>query len=417
MSFSKEPLASKIYISVVSIAAITFLFFHLPTRQMFSVSFFFFVILHIMLDQLDVPLPRGNSAVSVNFAVDLALIMLFGPTAAAWAGLSTVLNIRSLKSFRESWYKMLFNASQMALATGLAGHAFILTGGINGRLNLSHDIVPILVSTFVFFFINTTLVMLAVTFSQKVSFMGVWLTSFKWSVPNYLSNCPLGVLIAVVFNSMAIPGVLLLIVPLMVARHTFIMYMDMRNQYMSTIKALTKAIDAKDHYTRGHSERVAKYTVWIGEELHLPEDYLEQIEYIALMHDIGKIGVPEHILNKPSRLSDEEYHLVMEHSAVGAEIISNIKFIGEHADIVRHHHERVDGSGYPDGLTEKEISLGAKMIGVADAYDAMTSERIYRAPLTKAEAVAELQRCSNSQFSEEIVKAFLKVLRRKGEIE
>jgi putative nucleotidyltransferase with HDIG domain len=227
----------------------------------------------------------------------------------------------------------------------------------------------------------------------------------------------LGVLIAAVFNSMGIPGILLLIVPLMVARHTFIMYMDMRNQYISTIKALTKAIDAKDQYTRGHSERVAKYSVWIAEELHLPEDYIEKLEYIALMHDIGKIGVPEHILNKPSRLSDEEYWLVMKHAAVGAEIISNIKFIGEHADIVRHHHERVDGRGYPDGLKEEQISLGAKIIGVADAFDAMTSERIYRAPLTKEEAVAELKRCSNTQFSEEVVQAFLKVLRRKGEIQ
>ncbi|MGI6658852.1 MAG: HD-GYP domain-containing protein [Dethiobacteraceae bacterium] len=417
MSFCKEPLASKIFTFTVVIAAVIFLSYHVPERQMFSVPFFFFVLLHILLDQLDVPLPRGNSAVSVNFAVDLALIMLFGPTTAAWASLSTALNVRTFKHFRESWYKMLFNASQMALATGLAGHAYLLSGGVNGRINLPYDIFPILVCTIVFFFINTTLVMLAVTFSQNVSFVGVWLTSFKWSVPNYLSNCPLGVLIAAVFNSMGIPGILLLIVPLMVARHTFIMYMDMRNQYISTIKALTKAIDAKDQYTRGHSERVAKYSVWIAEELHLPEDYIEKLEYIALMHDIGKIGVPEHILNKPSRLSDEEYRLVMKHAAVGAEIISNIKFIGEHADIVRHHHERVDGRGYPDGLKEEQISLGAKIIGVADAFDAMTSERIYRAPLTKEEAVAELKRCSNTQFSEEVVQAFLKVLRRKGEIQ
>ena len=117
---------------------------------------------------------------------------------------------------------------------------------------------------------------------------------------------PLGVLIAAVFNSMGIPGILQLIVPLMVARHTFIMYMDMRNQYISTIKALTKAIDARTNI------RAAIRNVWpifslIAEELHLPEDYIEKLEYIALMHDIGKIGVPEHILNKPSRLSDEEY--------------------------------------------------------------------------------------------------------------
>jgi putative nucleotidyltransferase with HDIG domain len=256
--------------------------------------------------------------------------------------------------------------------------------------------------------------MLAVSFSEKVSFIAVWLTSFKWSVPNYLSNCPLGVLIAAVYLSMGIPGVLLLILPLMVARRSFIMYMDMRNQYISTIKALTKAIDAKDHYTHGHSERVARYAVQIAEEMDLPADYIENLEYLALMHDVGKIGVPEQLLNKPGSLSKEEFKLVRNHAAIGAEIISTIKFIGEHANIVRHHHERVDGGGYPDGLRGEEIPLGAKIVGVADAFDAMTSERVYRSPLTREEAIDELKRCSGTQFDPKVVQAFLKVLKRRG---
>ncbi|HHU30935.1 MAG TPA: HD domain-containing protein, partial [Firmicutes bacterium] len=142
----------------------------------------------------------------------------------------------------------------------------------------------------------------------------------------------------------------------------------------------------------------------------------EKLEYLALMHDIGKIGIPEQILNKPSRLSDDEFNLVREHAAVGAEIIENIKYIGEHADIVRHHHERVDGKGYPDGLTGEKISLGAKIVCVADAFDAMTTERVYRRPMTKEEAARELVRCANTQFCEEVVNAFIRVLRRRGEI-
>ncbi len=417
MSFRQEPLLSKIFIFLTFAAAVIFLFYNVPEKQILTLPFFFLLLLRIILDQLDVPLPRGNSTVSVSFAIDLALIIMVGPAAAAWVSFSTFLHVRTFRDFQAIWHKMLFNASQMALACGCAGYAFIFSGGQVGQIRLLQDIIPVFTCLAIFFFINSTFVMLAISLSQKVSFIGVWLTSFKWSVPNYLATAPLGILVAAVYQNMGVTGVLLLIVPLMVARHTFIMYMDMRNQYISTIKALTKAIDAKDQYTRGHSERVAKYSVWIAEELHLPEDYIEKLEYIALMHDIGKIGVPEHILNKPSRLSDEEYRLVMKHAAVGAEIISNIKFIGEHADIVRHHHERVDGRGYPDGLKEEQISLGAKIIGVADAFDAMTSERIYRAPLTKEEAVAELKRCSNTQFSEEVVQAFLKVLRRKGEIQ
>jgi HD-GYP domain-containing protein (c-di-GMP phosphodiesterase class II) len=249
-----------------------------------------------------------------------------------------------------------------------------------------------------------------------MSFWGVWLTSFRWAIPNYIATAPLGVLIASVFVGMGIEGVVLLIIPLMVARHTFIMYIDMRNQYTSTIKALTKAIDAKDHYTHGHSERVAQYSVWIGQEMKLQEDFLEKLEYLALMHDIGKIGIPEQILNKPSRLSDEEFDLVRSHCAVGSEIISNIKYIGEHADIVRHHHERVDGRGYPDGLTGDKISLGSKIVCVADAFDAMTSARVYSKPMSKGDAVNELLRCVDTQFCKTVVNAFVKVLQRKGEI-
>lgn len=203
----------------------------------------------------------------------------------------------------------------------------------------------------------------------------------------------------------------------MVARHTFLLYIDMRNQYISTIKALTKAIDAKDHYTHGHSERVSEYAVLIGQEMKLPEDFIEKLEYLGLMHDIGKIGIPEVILNKPSKLSDDEFNLVRSHSAVGAEIISNIKFIGEYADIVRHHHERIDGRGYPDRLTGDKISLGAKIIGVADSFDAMTSNRIYSAAMSKEDAVEELRRCCNAQFCQDVVNAFIKVLQRRGEIQ
>ncbi|MCW3488639.1 HD-GYP domain-containing protein [Dethiobacter alkaliphilus] len=306
----------------------------------------------------------------------------------------------------------------MALSTGLAGYAFGLAGGEFGQVNLPGDIAPIFIAVLVYFLLNTSMVMFVISLSEGMSFWGVWLTSFRWGVPNYIAISPLGVLIAAIFASdMGILGVLLLMIPLMVARHTFIMYIDMRNQYVSTIKALTKAIDAKDHYTHGHSERVAQYTVQIAHEMRLPEDFIEKLEYLALMHDIGKIGIPEQILNKPSRLSDDEFDLVRSHSAVGAEIISNIKFIGEHADIVRHHHERIDGRGYPDNLPGDKMSLGAKIVGVADAFDAMTSERIYSNPMSKQEGVAELRRCCNTQFCEQVVNAFVKVLRRRGEIE
>ncbi|RQD74829.1 MAG: HD-GYP domain-containing protein, partial [Candidatus Syntrophonatronum acetioxidans] len=186
-------------------------------------------------------------------------------------------------------------------------------------------------------------------------------------------------------------------------------YMEMRNTYLSTIKALTKAIDAKDHYTHGHSERVASYAVAIGREMDLPVDYLEKLEYIALLHDVGKVAISENILNKPATLQEEEMAAIRQHPSIGADIIKEVKLIGNMAEDVRFHHEWVNGKGYPRGIREKNIPLGARIIGVADAYDAMTTDRVYRKALTREKALKELKRCAGTQFDSKVVNAFLRV--------
>jgi HD-GYP domain-containing protein (c-di-GMP phosphodiesterase class II) len=417
VSFKDEPLKAKLYIIFIVLVGIVFLMLNIPARAVLGRELLFFVIVHIIMDHLEVPLPRGNGSVSVSFAIDLALILLFGPAVAAWVSFSSLLHRKTFKEFDKLFHKMLFNAAQLALCAGIAGIVYVELGGTLGAVNLPGDIFPIAVAAFAYITLNSLIVMIVITLAQKISFWGVWLTNFRWAIPNYIATLPLGILIAAVYTNIGIAGLLLLMIPLIVARHTFLLYIDMRNQYISTIKALTKAIDAKDHYTHGHSERVAEYAVLVGQEMKLPEDFIEKLEYLGLMHDIGKIGIPEIILNKPSKLSDDEFNLVRSHSVVGAEIISNIKFIGEHADIVRHHHERVDGRGYPDRLPGDKISLGAKIIGVADSFDAMTSNRIYSAPMTKEQAVEELQRCCNTQFCQDVVNAFIKVLKRRGEIQ
>ncbi|MBS4008734.1 MAG: HD-GYP domain-containing protein [Clostridium sp.] len=414
MSFREESLEVKIYVSMVIFAAGLFLSLYNPV-DFLSLSLIFFVFIHILLENMDVNLPHNKGSVSVGFATGLAMILLFGPGPAAWGYFATTLSKRTWEH-REALYKPLFNVAQLTLAAGSAGHVYQFFGGIPGRLPLLRDFFPILMSILSFSFVNFVLVMGIFFLTQRKSFLNVWFIVFRWVIPNYLAVAPLGILIAVIYASMGIPAVFLLMIPLMLARHTFILYMEMRNQYISTIKALTKAIDAKDHYTHGHSERVAEYAVAIATELKLSEDFQEKLEYLALMHDIGKISIPEVILNKPSRLSNSEFALIRTHPEVGAEIIKNIKLIGEYADIVRHHHERIDGSGYPYGITGENISLGARIMSVADAFDAMTSARIYSTPKSKQEAVAELERCCNTQFCQDVVKAFVKVLRKRGEI-
>ncbi len=414
MSFNKQQLGVKIYLIAVISAALVFLFFHNPLG-FFSPALVFFLILHLVLENLDVYLPHAKASVSVGFATNLAIILLFGPGPAAWVNFVTIIYFRKTEH-RKALYQELFNASQLTLTAGGAGYVYLLAGGIPGEVVFPRAFFPMAVAILANFFINVLLVGIIISLTQKKSFRNVWLVTFRWSLLNYLALSPLGILIAIVYGSIGIVAVLLLMLPLMVARHTFILYMEMRNQYISTIKALTKAIDAKDHYTHGHSERVAAYVVAIASELKLPEDFQEKLEFLALMHDIGKISIPETILNKPSRLSDDEFDLIRTHPEVGAEIIKNIKLIGEYADIVRHHHEWIDGRGYPGGITGEKISLGARIMSVADAFDAMTSARSYSAPKSKQEALAELERCCHTQFCADVVKAFVKVLRRRGEI-
>ena len=164
------------------------------------------------------------------------------------------------------------------------------------------------------------------------------------------------------------------------------------------VKALASTIDAKDKYTKGHSERVAQYAVMLATEMGYTEKELRNLKYTALLHDIGKIGVPDEIINKTSRLTDEEYDIIKTHSAIGYDILKNITQIPDIATGARSHHERFDGRGYPDGLEGTDIKEIARIIGVADAYDAMTSNRSYRRSLPQDVVRAEILKGLGSQF-------------------
>lgn len=182
---------------------------------------------------------------------------------------------------------------------------------------------------------------------------------------------------------------------------------------LQTITTVANTIDAKDEYTQGHSRRVSEYAALIAGLLGRDESYIQNIKYIALLHDIGKIGIPDAILNKPGPLTDSEYQLMRQHTEIGSNILKDNGMIAGLADGVRHHHERYDGTGYPDGLKGKEISEISRIIGLADAYDAMTSNRVYRKRLSDEEVIAEIRRCSGTQFDPEIAAVFVKALQDK----
>ncbi len=180
--------------------------------------------------------------------------------------------------------------------------------------------------------------------------------------------------------------------------------------YYETIKSLAKTIDAKDAYTGGHCERVTEVSTKIGMELGLPEDDIRVLSYSGMLHDIGKIGVAESIISKDGRLTDAEFDEVKKHPQIGFDILKNINFLKKSSGVVLRHHERLDGTGYPNALKGHEIDLLSRIVSVADAFDAMSSDRAYRKALSKEECLSELRRASGSQFDEVVVETLISLL-------
>jgi putative nucleotidyltransferase with HDIG domain len=189
---------------------------------------------------------------------------------------------------------------------------------------------------------------------------------------------------------------------------------NMRDLFISTIKSLAAAIDAKDPYTRGHSDRVARLSLAIAREMSLDRQNVERVQIAALLHDVGKIGLDDAVLRKPERLSEEEYGLVKRHPTMGANIMEPIKQLKDIIPGIRHHHEAFDGSGYPDGLAGGEIPLIARIISVADTFDAMTSDRLYQKAMDDEFVTKTLVRLSGTRFDPNVVQVFITSLSKSG---
>ncbi len=187
------------------------------------------------------------------------------------------------------------------------------------------------------------------------------------------------------------------------------LYHDLENLFVGIAWSFAAALDAKSPWTAGHSKRVTQYSVAIAEELGQGSEFLKSVQTCGLLHDIGKIAIPERLLDKPGSITRQEHRTIAAHATQGAKILEHIDTFHPLIPGIRHHHERWDGRGFPDGLTEEEIPLLARVLAVADAYDAMTSDRPYRSRRTRSEALAEIERCSGSQFDPRVVAAFVQV--------
>ncbi|CAM4397674.1 HD-GYP domain-containing protein (c-di-GMP phosphodiesterase class II) [Paenibacillus endophyticus] len=193
-------------------------------------------------------------------------------------------------------------------------------------------------------------------------------------------------------------------------------YMKQKQNTLQLTFTLAKALDSRDHYTADHSDNVAYYSKRIAEEMNLSKLACERIFIGGILHDIGKIGVPEHILMKPSRLTEEEFTIIKAHPLTGYDMLSHISNFKRSGilDMILHHHERFDGFGYPSGIAENRIPLAARIMAVADTFDAMTSKRVYRGELDIGYAIAEIQKNAGTQFDPQVVHAFINIWNREG---
>jgi len=355
-----------------------------------------------------IPLPRGGATVTVTSALDFAAILIFGPAIACWFGVVSDL-LTNVAVKRNPLYKVSFNLGQIILSIGLAGLTYEQLGG---RVGASFDldrtqIVPLLMAPLVYFLVNTGLISLAIGLKERISALRIWQTNFQWEILHVFFFLPFGILLSLVHLRIGPVGVALFLIPLFLARFSFKLWIDTKASHIATVQALVSAIDASDPFTRGHSYRISKYAVRIARHLGVSEREVEEIEYGALLHDVGKIAIQHDILLKPGRLDDNERELMKTHPKVGHDILKGLKFLEGAAEVVYCHHEQPDGKGYPRGLGPDRIPMGSRIIMVVDAFDAMTSDRPYRRGLAPEVAYEELRRHSGTQFFAEVVEALI----------
>jgi diguanylate cyclase (GGDEF)-like protein/putative nucleotidyltransferase with HDIG domain len=376
-----------------------------------------------------------DGSISVSAVGALAGAALFGPRAALALALSTAAVEWSAR--RAPLHNVLFNVGALSLASLAAAGVF--TAGFDGDVGKLVTVAVGLAAGGAYFAVNMGLLSLALAMEGHERWWRVWQERFAWLLPHYLVYGFVGGVIAIAYQAVNLYALAVFAVPLLLIRKTQEAYLRhtqksaqklrqaaetiqhqnvsleqanrlLKERSTAAMESLSATVDARDAYTAGHSRRVQQLALAIGRELGLSKAELDLLGHAALFHDIGKLAIPDAILLKPASLTDEEWALMQRHADEGARIIDRLGFLNDAVPAIRHHHERFDGTGYPDRLRGEEIPLGARIIHVADALDSMLTTRIYRAARPATEALAELKRAAGTQFCPRCVTALERIL-------
>ena len=370
-----------------------------------------------------------SSAISVSFASVIASFVLYGTGVGVFVALVQAA-VNAFTPKRKPLVKAAFNAGSLVTSAFVAGEIYRLVGPERG--DVASTLVAVAAAAAGYFLVNTGLTAAVIAISEGRRASEVWRTNYAWLPVNFLATAAQGAALALASQALGVFGVLVFTLPLGVAWYSFRLYISkssevrqrnaelqsvndmlkrtndrLEESHLSVIGALIGALEAKENARAQEAAETMTAAVAVAERLGLTEDEVAAIRLGALFHDIGTIGVPESVLRKPGSLDEREWNEVRAHATIGANLLANVPMLERVRPIVLAHHERFDGTGYPQGLREDQIPLAAQIIAVADAYAAMTADRPYRRAMSGRNAVAELRANAGTQFNPVVVEAFI----------
>jgi len=413
-------LATKAYILLIIAAGVFFSVLNYSVfPPQYSHELLLFLILTAIAGIFKVSLPFFGT-LSIAYIFVFTNLLVFGVTESIVASIvssltASLFNVRK----KNPLYRILFNVSATALTSAGAANIFIFMGGSSGTITIPKDLLAVFSYTFAFYVINTFLVSAAISLSGSESIITIWKENYLWTAINYfIAGSSIALLLAHLMQRFNIFLFILSLPIIYISYYSLKLYLskleedkkhskELADLYLSIIEALAFAIDAKDQTTERHLRRVQNLTLGIAKKMKMEKKEFDALKAAALLHDIGKIAVPEYILNKPGKLSPEEFKHISEHSDIGANILETVKFPYPLGPIVRHHHEKYDGSGYPKGLKGAKIPLGARILAVVDCYDALTTDRPYRKALSQEEVIEHMNREAGKLFDPDVVRIMI----------
>jgi len=410
---SIRSIGARVFIACLALAGCAYLalaFSHWQSSD--PVEFTCYLIAALLASPLKVSLPGIDGTLSVNFLFTLLGILELSLPETLVIGLaSTLVQFYWKPARRLKLVQLVFNLSQVTVSSAVAYSAYKFV-----VIYLLHATAPLalLVATIVHFCCNTAAMSTIIGLTEEKPIATVWTASYLWCLPYYLAGAAVAGLVNFLNQHIGWQSSLLVLPPIYLMYRSSRLYLgkletekrhaeQVSSLHLRTIEALALAIEAKDETTSEHLQRVRVYSMELAKELGLSEDETEALRAASVLHDIGKLAVPEHIISKPGKLTQEEFEKMKIHPIVGAEILERVNFPYPVVPIVRAHHEKWDGSGYPIGLVGEAIPIGARILAVVDCFDALASDRQYRKALPLNEAMAKVVADAGKSFDRRVV--------------